>query len=195
MVRLRPIHISLLLFALLLSACQPLTAAPRITSVTAIEITCRTMAGEEQEGDGVIHQRGQQDDGVVFASDPRLDGVDSNLIDWDYVTATGGGAWMATTVITPTAGGGTWVAQSAGHFVTDSGGFHAVAYGTDEFAGLEMVLNGVGTDLETALALIAGNERIVDGNPCAPMARELDEASIWYGQIIDRRPVIPTPSQ
>ena len=192
------LHLSitcLLLLALLVSACQPLTIAPRITSVTAIEITCRTMAGEEQEVDGVIHHRGQRDDGVVFASDSRLDGVDTNLIDWDYVAATGGGTWMATTVITPTVGGGTWVAQSAGYFVADLGGFHAVAYGTGEFAGLEIVLNGVGTELETALALIAGNDRIVDGNPCAPMAREIDEASLWYGQIIDRRPVPHTPSQ
>lgn len=67
--------------------------------------------------------------------------------------------------------------------------------GTGQFAGLEFVINGVPTALETALALIADDDRVVDGDPCAAMAGKADETFILYGQIIDRRPVMSTPSQ
>lgn len=95
-----------LLVGLLISACQPITTAPRITSIAAFEITCRVTPGEEQEVNGVIHHRGQRDEGVSFADDPRMEGVFTNVLDWDYVAATGGGTFVLTTVLTPTMGGG-----------------------------------------------------------------------------------------
>lgn len=184
-----------LLVGLLTSACQPITTAPRMTSMTAVEITCRVTPGEEQEVNGVIHHRGQRDDGVSFAADPRMDGIYTNMLDWDYVAATGGGTFVITTVLTPTMGGGTWIGKVAGYFAGGVGGFNSVMVGTGDFAGLEFVLNGAPTDLETALALLADNERVVAGNPCASMAGEATETMLLYGQIIDRRPIMSTPSQ
>lgn len=184
-----------LLVTLLMSACQPLTTTPRLSSVAAVNFTCRVTPGEEQEVDGVIHHRGQIDEGVSFADDPRVDGVFANLLDWDYVAATGGGTFVITTVLTPTMGGGTWTGQAAGYFAGGIGGFNSVMVGTGDLAGLEFVMNGVATDLDTALALIGDDERVSDGNPCAAMAGKADEALILYGQIIDRRPIMGTPSQ
>lgn len=184
-----------LLVGLLTSACQPITTAPRLSSVTAVNFACRVTPGEEEEVNGVIHHRGQIDEGISFADDPRVDGVYANLLDWNYVAATGGGTFVITTVLTPTMGGGTWTGQVAGYFAGGIGGFNSVMVGTGAFAGLEFVVNGVATDMDTALALIAGDERIVDGNPCAAMAGEADETILLYGQIIDRRPVMSTPSQ
>jgi hypothetical protein len=195
MLRFNRLFTILLLVALILSACQTITTAPRMTGITAVEFTCRVTPGEEQEVDGVIHHRGQWDEGVSFASDPHLDGVYANVLDWDYVAATGGGAFVLTTVLTPTMGGGTWTGQAAGYFAGGVGGFNEVMVGAGTLAGLEFVLNGVPTELETALALIDGNERVIDGNPCAELAGEATEAFLLYGQIIDRRPVMSTPSQ
>lgn len=194
MVRLNPLISTLVLATLLVSACQPITTAPRITSIAAVEITCRVTPGEEQEVDGVIHHRGQLDEGVSFADDPRVDGVYANVLDWDYVAATGGGTFVITTVLTPTVGG-TWTGQAAGYFAGGIGGFNSVMVGTGTLAGLEFVMNGVAADLETALSLIGDDERVIDGDPCASMAGEADETMLLYGQIIDRRPLIGTPSQ
>jgi len=183
-----------LLVALLMSACQPLTTTPRLSNVTQVSFTCRVTPGEEQEVAVVIQHRGQRDEGVSFASDPRMDGLYANMLDWDYVAATGGGTFVITTVLTSTMGGA-WTGQAAGYFAGGIGGFTGVMVGTDAFAGLEFVFNGVATELETASALIAGNERVIDGNPCAELEGEATEAVLLYGQLIDRRPVMSTPSQ
>lgn len=195
MLRFHSLLTVLLLVALLASACQPLITTSRLSNVTEVSFTCRVTPGEEQEVAGVIHHRGQRDEGVSFASDPRLDGVYANLLDWNYVAATGGGAFVLTTVVTTTMRGGAWTGHAAGYFAGGIGGFTGVMVGTGAFAGLEFVFNGVATELETASALIAGNERVIDGNPCAELKGEATEAVLLYGQLIDRRPVMSTPSQ
>lgn len=162
----------------------------KITPYTAIEITCKIVPGQKSESGALLQGQGEVQESVIFSGNPLFNGTGLNFIDWKIDPATGTGTIEVRTTVMPEAGAGVWEVGTA-VVLSESGTVaNGFGYGSDDLAGLELIVDFQTISLEEALALVGDDPRVIEGNPCYPaVLPENPEVFVWYGEIVDTRPL------